>query len=65
MAYQADSLKAEEFIKHEEILDTLKYAGNKQKQSCADRAAYPKELPSAKDSRTRKRLCYWNANNRT
>lgn len=26
MAYQADSLKAEEFIKHEEILDTLKYA---------------------------------------
>lgn len=26
MAYQADSLKAEEFIKHEEILDTLRYA---------------------------------------
>lgn len=30
MAYQADSSKAEEFIKHEEILNTLRYAeGNK------------------------------------
>ncbi len=28
MIYQADSSKAEEFIHHEEILDTLEYAQN-------------------------------------
>ena len=36
--YKADSKIAEEFIDHQEILDTLEYAHNNKKQSCPDRA---------------------------
>ena len=36
--YKADSKIAEEFIDHQEILDTLGVCSQQQKQSCPDRA---------------------------
>ena len=36
MAYNPKSLKAEEFIDHQEILDTLEYA-DKNKNKCAQK----------------------------
>ena len=38
--YNPKSLKAEEFIDHQEILDTLAYADEQQKQRGAHRPAF-------------------------
>jgi len=47
MIYQKDSSKAEEFIHHEEILDTLEYAKNNKD----NRALIEQLIEKAKDQR--------------
>ncbi len=61
--YKVDSKIAEEFIDHQEILDTLDYARTHKSnrgliESLIDKAA------RCKGCLIVKQLCYWNATNR-
>ena len=56
--YKIDSQKAEEFICHEEILDTLEYAQSKSQDKEL------KRLACARDFLTARLLYYWNATTR-
>ena len=58
--YKIDSQKAEEFICHEEILDTLEYAQSKSQ----DKELIRSIIENAKDFLTAKLLYYWNATTR-
>ena len=64
MIYQKDSSKAEEFIHHEEILDTLEYAKNNKDnraliEQLIEKASHCKGLSLAKQP------CCWNATSPT
>lgn len=61
--YKIDSQKAEEFICHEEILDTLEYAQSKSQDKELIRSIIEK-LACARDFLTARLLYYWNATTR-
>lgn len=58
--YKLNSLKAEEFIDHQEVLDTLEYARTHKSNRALSNSS-SRKLPGVKDSPIAKQPCCWNA----